>query len=102
MDIQSIFLIVSCAISAAGIIATIITTLSKIKSNKDVKLAQILQALPDAIKDAETVFGNGNGAAKLIYVLTKVNIACVNLGIQYDEEVWKNMVEKILETPSKK
>ena len=102
MELQTLFLIISCAISAIGILTTIFTTLSKIKTKKSVKLAQILQSLPSYIQEAESIFGAGFGAAKLSYVLNKVNIDCLSQGLGFNSEQWTVEIEDILSTPQKK
>lgn len=72
------------------------------KNNKDVLLSNLKVGLATFIAEAEDLFGAGNGAAKLNYVLNKVHIKCLELSLPYDEVEFKKCVEEILATPQKK
>lgn len=69
---------------------------------KQIKYLSIAHNLADYIKEAESLFGAGNGAAKLNYVLNKIHILCLEQGLNYSEDVFKTDVETILSTPQKK
>lgn len=92
-----------------AIATTIITTISSKKknnqtanANKKVEYAKIIQKLPDYIKEAEEIFGNGNGTAKKIFVLNTIQVDCLKANIEYLQENFEFEIEKILETPQKK
>ena len=80
------------------------------KKNKDVnrsleyfaKEESILQFLPRFISEAEDLFGDGNGQAKLDFVLNKVHIACLENSIPFVKNVIIERIESILSTPEKK
>lgn len=67
------------------------------KSNKKNALFSVVEKLPDYILEAENLFDRGK--SKLAYVLQKVHLDCVALGIDFNEEVFTSYVEDILETP---
>ena len=93
------------ATAAIGLITTaisIIANKSKSKNQKLVELAKIVQKLPEYIKEAENIFGAQTGAAKLAYVLNKVQIECITNKVKYNEEQFKGEIENILSTPEKK
>lgn len=100
--IEQITTIISLAISAISIIAAIIQTIRKGKKSKTVELAKVVQKIPEFIKEAEEIIGNGKGIAKLSYVMNKIQLQCQLSGITYQEQAFKEEVEKILETPQKK
>lgn len=102
MELNGIIIIISTAVSIIGIVYSFIATILKGKKSKLVRSAQILQELPTYITEAETIFGSKTGVAKLAYVLSKINIACIQEHLKFDEEAWKNQVEDILQTPQKK
>lgn len=66
------------------------------------KLAQILQKIPQFIIEAEEACGGGTGTVKLETVLDKIMIECLKANIEYIKEDFKYEVEKILATPQKK
>lgn len=91
------------------IISGTIATLNKKKNTKlkkVVKLAQIVQKIPDYIEEAEKYYPSTEttkyGWAKLNHVLNKVHMDCIQMGIEYNESQIKGEIEKILETPQKK
>ena len=92
----------SIIITAISIITAITKSLKTNKNEKTVKLAKIVQTIPETINEAEELLGSGNGKAKLSYVLNKLNIKCLQVGIEFDENGLTEEVEKILETPQKK
>ncbi len=93
------------ASAAVGIVMSVVSVLinkKKNKSQKLVELAKIAQKLPEFISEAENIFGAGNGAAKLTYVLNKVQIECLKNNVEFNEEQFKGEIENILSTPEKK
>ena len=107
MDLTQIVQIVG---SSAGIIITIIIAIIKIRNANTTtekvriinKYAQIIQQIPEMIKNAETSVGNGNGALKKTLVLQQIQLLCAEKGIDYKNEEFSQEIEKILETPQKK
>ena len=94
--------IATTAISIIATIIGIIKTISKNKSQKLVELAKIVQKLPGYITEAEKIFGDGTGTAKMAYVLNKVQLDCITNKVEYNEEQFKGEIENILTTPEKK
>lgn len=92
----------SAAITAISIIIAIIQTIKKGKKSKTVELAKVVQKIPEFITEAEQIIGTGKGVAKLQYVLNKIQLQCQLAGIEFQEQQFKQEVEKILETPQKK
>lgn len=77
----------------------------KSRAEKAVALAKVVQTIPSAIVEAEKLYPNGGqGAAKLAYVLSKLELTCYKLNVNYEENVdgLKAEVEKVLEAPQKK
>lgn len=103
MSAEFIGLIASAAISFVGIIYSFIISIKKGKNTKSVKLAKILQSLPDLIKNAEEVFpSSGSGPAKSVFVLNQIHMKCLECGVDFDPDEWFFEIENILETPEKK
>lgn len=92
----------SLIVTTISIIIAFIKTIKTGKKEKIIKLAKIVKQIPDIINEAEELLGAGNGKAKLSYVLNKLNIKCLQFGIEFDEQGLTEEVEKILETPQKK
>lgn len=107
MDIQSIIQV------GAGIVATLTTTIiyavkvhrckTKNEKLKEInKYAQIVQKIPDMIKEAEASVGSKNGALKKTLVLQQIQLRCAEEGIAYNNNKFAEAIENILETPQKK
>lgn len=100
MDLNFIFLIISVSISVLGIVYSILSTLLYGKKKTSVKLAKILQALPELIKDAEGIFtAESCGASKLAYVLNQVHVMCLENHLEFNPSDWAVEIEGILATP---
>lgn len=99
MAIDVIGLVLSGVVAVGSIVTSIFTTNKK---NKKARTLEILANVTDYVKQAETIFGTGNGTAKLQWVLTKVQIDCVKNNLKITDEEISNEVEKVLETPEKK
>lgn len=99
MAIDVIGLVLSGVVAVGSIVASIFTTSKK---NKKARTLEILANVTDYVKQAETIFGTGNGTAKLQWVLTKVQIDCVKNNLKITDAEISNEVEKVLETPEKK
>lgn len=101
--------VLSVIVSAISIIMFVVTFIKNAKNKSSVKtyesailLNQVIANVPKYIKEAEAIFGGGNGLAKVNYVLNKLQIDCVKVGTNYDEDLMKSKIEEILETPQKK
>lgn len=89
-------------IAAASITIAVYKAIKEGKKDKLVKLAKVVQEIPNAVIEAEQILGNGTGKAKLTYVLNKLNIKCLQFGIKYDETALTQEIENVLATPQKK
>lgn len=95
--------------TSAGVIVAIIsllfTVFKTIKSQKQINASNATQNvyanLPSHITDAETIFKNGTGEAKLAYVLIKATQDALTYGAQISDTDIINKVEEILNTPTK-
>ena len=92
--------VITAAIGAITTIISIIASNKKNKAQKLVELAKVVQKLPEYINEAETIFGTGTGTAKMAYVLNKVQMACMQNKVEYNENQFKVEIEKILATPT--
>ena len=68
-----------------------------------VKIAKVVQRIPDYLLEAEQVLGAGQGTRKLAYALHLVKIICDSLGVDYEkyEAGFIGEIERILATPQK-
>lgn len=99
MDITAI---VNLALLGLSVIGLIISIIVGIKKGKLTTILQIIAKIPTYCSQAEKIFGAGTGAMKLQYVLNKINIDCVNLGVTFDEEEMTTQIEAVLTAPQKK
>lgn len=66
-------------------------------------LYNISQNIPKYISDAEAIFkGDKLGVARLSYVLQQIKVDCMEHGVTYDEDNYKQQIENIMSTPQKK
>ena len=74
------------------------------KAKKIVNLAKVVQRIPAHIKAAEELIGDGNGEKKLAVVMEKIKIDCLQLAVNYEDNIegLTQEVEKVLDTPQKK
>lgn len=96
----------SIAGAAVSLLAVIVRLVYDYKRNgalsASVKLATIVQTLPSLISEAEKIFGSKSGAAKLSYVLNRVEINCLRNNVDFNLDDFTYEVERILSTPQKK
>ena len=92
--------VITAGIGAATTILSIVASKKKNKAQKFVELAKVVQKLPEYITEAEKIFGAGTGTAKMDYVLNKVQMACMQNNVEYNENQFKVEIEKILATPT--
>ena len=83
-----------------AIIGWCISLKGKSKREKTLKLAQILQELPNLILSAEK--SGYTGISKQKMVLIDIQKLCLEKQIEYNEKEWIVEIERILETPQKK
>lgn len=94
---QSIVAIISIAVSIISIIKMVITLFKK---DRTLGLIAILNKIPTWITQIESLFPLGNGVIKLDYVLKQIKRECENLHVVYNEQYFKDVVEKTLATPT--
>lgn len=63
---------------------------------------EVLQGLPAKIKDAEELFGAGNGGAKKMLVISETQTECLSKGLEISKQTISDYAESILSTPQKK
>ena len=63
---------------------------------------EVLQGLPAKIKEAEHLFGAGNGGAKKMLVISETQTECIAKGLTIDKQAISDYTENILDTPQKK
>lgn len=73
-----------------------------IRSSKGQIKLDILSFISNAICEAENLSPDGNGSLKMFYVLEKIKDYCDSNNKVFDSEYFENLVEGILETPTKK
>lgn len=91
----------SVIIAAVGLVSAVIQTIRAQKKQGSIKLAKIVQKLPELINEAEETLGSGTGPAKIQYVLNKCHIKCLQSNIEFDEQGLTTEIENILSTPQK-
>lgn len=87
---------------AVGIISIIGSIWLLFKNKKIKTVADITSKIPSYVSEAEEIFGTGTGAAKLSYVINKVQIDCVKASVKMTDTEIKAKVEEILATPQSK
>lgn len=63
---------------------------------------EVLQGLPAKIREAEHLFGAGNGGAKKMLVISETQTECIAKGLTIDKQTISDYTENILDTPKKK
>lgn len=63
---------------------------------------EMLQGLPEKIREAEKLFGAGNGGAKKMLVISEAQTECLTKGLPIDKQKISDYTENILDTPKKK
>lgn len=97
--------IVYVLLSIVSLVSTIVGIVNKIKKNNSVKLASLVQSLPELVSTAEALFpnvGQKTGTEKLFSVLSYLKLFCSQNHIPYDEDFWISRIEAVLSTPQKK
>lgn len=69
-----------------GMIASFIFAYVKAKKNgKSISMLSLIEKIPLFVTTAETIFGKGNGRAKLEYVLTQLKMLAMENGLTIDD-----------------
>ena len=95
-------IIVTCCITIVTSIIAVVNFFKSNKKTKTLKLAQILQKLPNIINQVEKLIGRGSGEVKRSLVLNQIQMLCLQNDIDFVEEDFIAEIEKILSTPQKK
>lgn len=91
-----------CIPALVALVSIIFNIITLSKKGKKATALSILSAIPDYVTQAESIFGAGNGQAKLQWVLTKVQIDAVKANINIEDSEIKARVESVMEAPQKK
>lgn len=96
MEVLEIGTMVSLGLTALSVVVSLVICLIKNKGNK---LSNILVNIPKYITEAEKLLGAGTGPAKFQYVLSKIQMDCINANVKYDASKITSHIEEILGTP---
>lgn len=78
------------------IISFVIAYIKAKKNGNSLSMIALIEKIPLFVTTAETIFGKGNGRAKLEYVLTQLKMLAMNNGIIVDEEKLRNDVNSVV------
>lgn len=96
---ELIALCVSCVLTLVGFIWSMVA--SKQSGTKS-KLMHVILLIPNLIFEAEKLFGRGNGAKKVQWVLDQVKIECLKIGVNVTNEYVINLVKAVMKAPQDK
>ena len=65
-------------------------------SKQTTKLLDLISAIPALVVKAEEIYGDGKGAAKLDYVLTKLKLQAVTMSIDVSDDYLTAEIENIV------
>lgn len=100
MAVLDIVSIVVGALVIIGIIAFCIMNEKREKVKE--RLYNVLTNLASYVDEAEHMFAQGQGQAKLDYVIAKVKYDCITQRVKLTEQRIKDYIERILDTPRRK
>lgn len=84
-------------LSLISLIISIIFIIIKAKKNGNIKgVLDLLGLIPNLVVQAETLFGKGNGTAKLNYVLTELRVYALENHISVSNEELKVHIESVV------
>lgn len=84
-------------LSLIALVISLIITIIKAKKNGNIKgVLDLVGLIPNLVVQAETLFGKGNGTAKLNYVLTELRVYALENGISVTNEELKLQVESVV------
>lgn len=90
---QNWYDILMALITLGSIIAIIV---SRLKSGNVKGVKDLFKVLPSLIDEAEKLFGRGNGAKKLNYVLTQIKLIALEKNIKVNMTEFENQVNEIV------
>lgn len=94
---MQILTILGYALPLATFIVTTIVALVKGKGKKaQLLVAKLVAMIPNKVSEAEKIFGNGNGQAKLSYVLQGLQMQALKEGFCVDEADLITQVENVI------
>lgn len=82
------------------LIAVIVALLKKKGSAKN-SVLEIIEKIPEYIREAEALFGRKTGEAKLNYALSRIQLECLKTNLDYNEDYYIKNIENVLNTPQK-
>lgn len=100
MEIASIISL--CVLGISTLISLITTIMQKVKAGKLNEVNNILSNIAVYVAESESIFGAGNGNAKLQYVMNKVKIDCLQRDVEMSDEDIITQIESVLSAPQKK
>lgn len=80
-----------------SIIMVVIAIINCIKSGNLKQLFIIINEIPNLIKEAETLIGEGNGKVKFNYVKNAIKIMCLSKGVKINDEVIETIINEQVE-----
>lgn len=84
-------------LSLLALVVSLIITFIKAKKNGNIKgVLDLVHLIPNLVVQAESLFGKGNGTAKLNYVLTELRVYALEHNICVTNEELKVQVESVV------
>lgn len=91
---------INIGLAVVGCISTIISLIvayvKSVRNGNSMKFISLIEKIPLFVTTAENVFGSGNGAMKLEYVLTQLKMLAIQNGLIVDEEKLRNEVNNVV------
>lgn len=85
------------ALSLISLIISLIFLIRKAKKSGNIKgVLDLLNLIPNLVVQAETLFGVGNGTAKLNYVLTELRVYALEHNISVTNDELKLQIENVV------
>lgn len=84
-------------LSLVALVVSLIITIVKAKKNGNIKgILDLVSLIPNLVVQAESLFGKGNGTAKLNYVLTELRVYALEHNISVTNDELKIQVESVV------
>lgn len=80
-----------------SMVMVVVALINCIKSGNLKQLFIIINEIPNLIKEAETLIGNGNGKVKFNYVKNAVKIMCLSKGVKINDDVIETIINEQVE-----
>lgn len=91
---------INTALVVLSILATIgsliVAMIKAKKSGKTINMLALIEKIPSLVTVAETIFGKGNGVAKLQYVVTQLKMIAMQNGIIVEDEELTRQVNNVV------